>query len=223
MVCDDFEANMVGRAPNGWTAAVGGASAGTMRVDDVRAYSGTKAVHVTTPAGARGQAFFSRPLSGLPGNSFFGRMMIWVSATPPKGVHWDNIRGSGKLPGTNQQAWYNYGGGGSGTMMANYYTTGSDCWKTSKSLLPTQRWACVEWHYDGTNNEMHYWLDGKPVGDLTVITKGDGCTGTNLWKAPTFDRLSLGWYNAQTTPIDVDMWIDDVAVDTKQIGCPPPK
>src|SRR5262249_8066916 len=69
LVCDDFEANMVGRTPATWAAAVGGAAAGTMRVDDMRAFSGTKAVHVTTPAGARGQAFFSRPLPALPDNA----------------------------------------------------------------------------------------------------------------------------------------------------------
>ncbi|HET6283923.1 MAG TPA: hypothetical protein VFH73_23410 [Polyangia bacterium] len=43
----------------------------------------------------------------------------------------------------------------------------------------------------------------------------------NLWKAPPFEKLSLGWYNAQPSAIAIEMWMDDVAVDTKRIGCPP--
>lgn len=218
MARDDFEANKVGRPPAGWTISINPGTAGTVAIDDTRAFSGTLSVHVATPAGGRGQTFITRALAALPGNTFFGRMMIWVSATP-KDVHWDNIRGSGSLPGTTRQAWYNYGGGGTGAMLANYYTNGSDCWKTSTTMLPVGRWTCVEWRFDGAHNAMGYWLDGQPVSDLSVATHGDGCAGTNLWQAPRFDRLSLGWYNAQTSSIPIDMWIDDVAIGATRIAC----
>ena len=79
----------------------------------------------------------------------------------------------------------------------------------------------MEWEYNGMNDEMHYWLESQEVADLAVLQKGDGCTGPNLWKAPTYEKVSLGWYNAQASPVPIEMWMDDVAIDTNRIGCPP--
>jgi hypothetical protein len=223
LVCDDFEANAAGASPAMWNVDIGPAGAGTVKVDTTRAFSGTKALRITVASQQdHDRAFITRSLTGLlPSNAFFGRMMIWVVATPPGNVHWDNIRAQGVIPGGTLQAQYNYGGGSStGNLMGNYYTTSSDCWKTSKSKLTTGRWACVEWQYDGTSDELRYWLDNQAVADLTVLQKGDGCTGTNLWRAPTFEKLSLGWYNAQASPVPIEMWMDDVAIDTKRVGCP---
>jgi hypothetical protein len=223
LVCDDFEANTAGSAPAMWSVDIGPAGAGTVKVDTTRAFSGTKSLRITVVAQQdHDRAFITRPLTGLlPTNAFFGRMMIWVVASPPGNVHWDNIRAQGVVPGGTLQGQYNYGGGSNtGNLMANYWTQSSDCWKTSKSRLVTGKWACIEWQYDGVKDEMRYWQDGQAVDDLTVLQKGDGCTGPNLWKAPTFEKLSLGWYNAQASPVAIEMWMDDVAIDTKKIGCP---
>jgi len=210
LVCDDFEANAAGSVPMGW-----GRNGSTVGVDDKRGLSGTHSVHVNKVG--QGNAFITRRLPALPDNAFFGRMMIWLDKAPSNVGHWDSIRAS---PASGGSPWSNYGGFGT-QLGANYYSGGSDCWSKSATRIPVGRWACVEFQYDGSKNLMRYWLDGQPVTDLSIDGKGQGCSGPNLWKAPTYGLLSLGWYNAQGG--SAEMWIDDVAVDTKQIGCPAAK
>ncbi len=227
IACDDFESNTAGAAPAMWTVDIRPAGTGTLQIDTTRAYSGTKSVHITLVANRDHiNSFITRPLSALPNNTFYGRMMMWVMATPARNVHWDNIRAQGFFPGTMTDGQYNYGGGpvpGDGGLFANYWTPSADCWKNSKTHMPLAQWNCIEWLYDGAKNEMHYWLNGEELADMAVMQKGDGCiqgAGANNWRAPPFTKLSLGWYNAQTSPIPIDMWMDDVGIDTKRIGCP---
>jgi hypothetical protein len=227
IACDDFEGNAAGGPPAMWTVDIRPAGTGTLQVDTTRAYSGTKSVHITLVANRDHiNSFITRPLSALPNNTLYGRLMMWVTATPARDVHWDNIRAQGFFPGTMTDGQYNYGGGpvpGVGNLFANYWTPSADCWKNSQTKLPLAKWNCIEWLYDGTKNEMHYWLNGEEIVELAVPQKGDGCiqgAGANNWRAPPFTKLSLGWYNAQPSPIPIDMWMDDVGVDTKRIGCP---
>jgi len=227
LLCDDFESYPVGQVPGGpWTASI---NQGTVVVDTTRAWSGTHAVRVTV-AGGTGtyrRAFLSTmgpPVFPLPGNAFYGRMMIWLNAAPAGSVHWTNIQAEGPVPGMNFRALSRYGGQLQKRLMASYDTQGvaSDCWRHSATLMPEARWACMEWRFNGPNNETDFWLDGTALTDLTVIKRGDGCldNGTNGdWLAPTYDTLLLGWEHYQQSIVH-DMWIDDVGVSLQRLGCP---
>jgi hypothetical protein len=217
----------VGQVPGGpWTANT---NQGTVVVDSTRAWSGTHAVRVTV-AGGTGtyrRAFLSTmgpPVFPLPGNAFYGRMMIWLNAAPAGSVHWTNIQAEGPVPGMGFRALSRYGGQLQKRLMASYDTQGvaSDCWRHSATLMPEARWACMEWRFNGPNNETDFWLDGVALTDLTVIKRGDGClnNGTNGdWLAPTYDTLFLGWEHYQQSIVH-DMWIDDVGVSLQRLGCP---
>jgi hypothetical protein len=228
LLCDDFESYAVGSPPGApWSVSTNG---GSVTIDSTRAYSGTRSVHVTTDGMAPyRQAYFSvsgAPVFPVAGNVVFGRMMIWLTAAPTMTTHWTNIQGEGPVTGQSQsyRAFTRYGGQVSEQLMANYDTSGvsSDCWQHSQVPIPTQRWACFEWRFDGPNNEMDFWLDGTSISALTVIGQGSGCisNGTNgKWNLPEYDTLRLGWEHYQTS-IPIDMWIDDVGIDSKRIGCP---
>ena len=61
---------------------------------------------------------------------------------------------------------------------------------------------------------------GIPFGlyHYTGETRGAELFASNV---PIFDSLSLGWQNWNNpTPIPIEMWIDDVAIDSKPIACP---
>jgi hypothetical protein len=159
------------------------------------------------------------------GNVVYGRMMIYMDQTANDGVHWTMIQGSGPLEGHDGvTAHYRYGGMWAGKMMANYETSGAatDCWNNSEDVMPTGRWTCMEWRFDGPGNEMRFWLDGQELPGLYVKDEGQGCIGHELgdqWLAPTFDRMFLGWESYQ--PDDArEAWIDDVVIDDAPIGCP---
>ena len=76
-----------------------------------------------------------------------------------------------KTEGTNLRVVF-YEGPGSAPLA-------SDCWQHSTTAIPEARWACFEWHFDGPNNKMEFWLDSTQI----------------------------------------QMWIDDVALDVTRVGC----
>jgi hypothetical protein len=224
--CDDFEAYAAGGAPKGkWKVTTNN---GTIAVDGTHAHSGKNAVHaLTTGAQAYESAYIGlagAPIFPVAGNGFFGRMMMYATQAPADVVHWTIIQGEGPVPAhavTN--AVVRYGGQYNLRFMANYDSSPpkSDCWHHSKTTIPLNRWACVEWQFDGATSTQRFWLDGQPIDDLTVVGKGDGCINHDLmdnWYFPTFNALRLGWEHYQLGPGEV--WIDDVAVDSKRVGCP---
>jgi hypothetical protein len=226
--CDDFERYDAGRAPSGpWTVSTNG---GTVTIGSAHVHGGQNAVHVTNAgAAAYEQAYFGvkGAFFPVPGNQFYGRAWFYVTAVDSATNHWTNISGEGKVPdaGTNVTAYVRYGGQIMKHIMANYDTTNvaTDCYQHSTTPMPAGTWNCYEWHFDQPNNRMELWLDGTQLTSVTINGTGQGCVNNGLngkWLLPQFDTLRLGWEHYQTS-IPIDMWIDDVALDTRKIGCGP--
>lgn len=226
--CDDFESYAAGAAPKGpWKVTT---NQGTVAVDTMHAHSGKNAVHaLTTGAQAYESAFMGlegAPIFPVSNDGFFGRMLIYATQVPADVVHWTIVQAEGPVPGQNiTKAYYRYGGQYNTRFMANYDSgpAASDCWRHSTTTIPMNKWACVEWQFDGPTNTLRFWLDGKALDDLTVMAKGDGCISQGTmgnWYAPAFNAVRMGWEHYQQGPGEI--WIDDVALDGKRIGCPAP-
>jgi len=235
LYCDNFDSYSAPGNPGGmWKTST--QARGTLSVDTTHAYSGKNAVHVTNPgAAAFERAFMSlegAPIFPLPHDTLFGRMMIYVTRVPTSTVHWTIIQGEGSMvPGFPNitQAVYRYGGQINGNrLMSNYDTVPggqSDCAQRSDVPVPENKWSCVEWRFDGELKELDFWLDGSIIPALSVRQKAvpaqGACQNPNwsgIWEPPTFDAIRLGWQHYQQGPGEA--WIDDVAIDTKRIGCP---
>jgi hypothetical protein len=244
--CDDFESYPAGMPPGGkWT---NNQSGGTVSVDTGKSNSGSKAVKVVAnmSGGYRSVMIALADSSILPpsGNIVFGRMMFFLESAPSGTVHWTFIDGFGQVPGQSYHALYRYGGqipimdgGGAfvgSQLMANYDTPdsyssppvgpSSDCWlHADKEVVPVGKWSCAEWEFDTNDNSMHFWLDDKALTDLTMGGTGQGCVHQDAsfeWQAPTFSRIDLGWESYQTDDART-IWIDDVALGTQRLHCPP--
>jgi len=235
--CDDFESYAAAGNPGGmWkTSTMAG---GTVSVDTAHAHSGKNAVHVMDPGGAAYErAFISlegAPYFPLPHNTLFGRMMIYVTKVPSNTVHWTIIQGEGAVvPGFPNltQAVYRYGGQINGNLLMSNYDTQpgrlSDCAQRSQVKVPQNTWSCVQWRFDGTLKELDFWLNGTIIPALSVRQKAMPSQGacqnqswSGIWEPPTFDSIRIGWQHYQQGPGEA--WIDDVAIDTKPIDCPPP-
>lgn len=242
LFCDDFEAAPAGQAPSGvWAPRT---SSGSVSVDTEKARSGSKSVKFTTEAKDGVKTAFLRLKSDsvfpVTGNHFFGRMMMWLDSAPTESVHWTLLQATGTVPGQNYRAQYRYGGqhpvleGGTfkgSQWMGNYETPDSyagtgpstDCWHHgNQTVIPTAKWTCVEWEFDGPNATMRLWVDGAALDDLTVVGKGQGCVSQDAayaWTAPDFAELELGWESYQNDAART-LYVDDVVVSTKPIGCP---
>jgi hypothetical protein len=226
--CEDFETYAAGAAPGSpWTKATNG---GTVNVDTTRVWSGTRSVKFTTDGlAATRQAEISMSSSSVfpvPGNHFFGRMMVFITAVPTQTTHWTNIESGG--PVTDAGGFYagtRYGGQFR-HLMANYVTSGgprSDCPQPSSVVPPEGRWACWEWEFDGPNRTTRFWLDGALIPALTVVNQTAQCVYNDLnrqWLFPSYASLTVGWEHYQTSD-PVEFWVDALALDTARVGCPP--
>ncbi|HVR62087.1 MAG TPA: hypothetical protein VMU50_09320 [Polyangia bacterium] len=231
LLCDDFEgyANGPTLAPNWMTDTTGG----TVQVDGTKPFSGAKAVHISATAGVANLLQIWKqgaPLFPVPNNTFYGRVMMWLSRQPTGGVHFNTVQANGMLPGSTQIAKYAYGAMYS-ELIAGYTVRPTetalptvDCGKrTGTTGYPVGRWVCAEWKFDGANDELHYWLDGVLQTAVDVV-KGDGACGVNTasgtrWQAPVFNKVMLGWYS-QVFPMPVELWMDDVVLSSERVGCP---
>ncbi len=222
--CDDFESYATGQPPgHPWTANQNG---GAVSVVTSKAHGGSHAVYVTNAgAAAYEQAYFSLTAPFFPKSEFYGRVWLYLTQTPSQTTHWTNIQGEGLVAdaGNNVRASVRYGGQYSPTIMANYDTSNAatDCWQHSMTAMPTGHWACYEWHYKQEGNLMELWVENNPITSVTINGMGSGCINHDLgdkWILPLFDTLRLGWEHYQTSD-PIDLWMDDVALDTQRIGC----
>jgi hypothetical protein len=237
--CDHFDTYTSPGNPGGpWMTSTqySGNSNGVVSVDTAHAYSGANSVHLMAPGSTDFEHAFitltGAPYFPMKDNTFFGRMMVYVTQLPTTTVHWTMIQGLGTMvptvPSLNE-AVYRYGGQIKGNqLMANYDTKpmSSDCAQRSMTPMPQAKWTCVEWRFDGTKKELDFWMDGTLNDALSVRQKANN-TGicqnmawSGIWEPPTFNQIGVGFQHYQKGP--GELWIDDFAIDTKQIGCPPP-
>lgn len=225
LVCDDFE-SYTDKPMGPWTVR---ATQGAVKIDSERHVSGTKSVKLSTLGVETYQRAFIG-LEGMPfpiaGNAFYGRMMFYATKAANDGVHWTMIQAEGPVAAqgiTNAQV--RYGGQQMKRLMANYDSSGkkSDCWLHSETTLPEGKWACMQWYFDGKTNTQKFWLDDKPVSDLTATGHGQGCIAhetQDTWFFPQdFTKAYVGWESYQKDDAR-DVWIDDVAIGTAPIACP---
>jgi len=233
ILCDDFETyTSAADLAAAWTVTTTGA---TLKVETSKPFKGAQGVHISAAGGTPVGSLMKQgaPLFPIAGNSFYGRLMVWVNQVPTGAVHWNNIQSSGIMANSTQTSKYGWGGM-YGTIMAGYTIRNNptdanavvDCSKSSTMTLPPKRWVCVEWQFDGAGNEMHYWFDGQLLTDVDVIKTGSKCVTpeppAGLWQAPVFNNLTIGWLQYQSSGVAIDMWMDDLVVNTTRVGCPAP-
>lgn len=92
-------------------------------------------------------------------------------------------------------------------------------WRESAPVTEDE-WQCFEWKFDPTDNRVAVWIDGVANPELTASTTEHG--GNDVpFVLPTVDTVKIGWqlYQGGTTPGAFDLWIDDIALSTKRLGC----
>lgn len=78
--------------------------------------------------------------------------------------------------------------------------------------IPVKKWVCVEAQFKRSTGELKLLVDGQQVASAAT-TEGEPLT--------TYRYLQIGMAPYHDMPVDFDMYVDDVAVDTKAIGCVP--
>jgi hypothetical protein len=236
---DDFEARTPGQIPGPpWKEEMYDSGA-VIAVDSQHAFSGRQSLHILTPANSiKRRGYVAIHLKGpLPQlqSAMYGRLMAWLEEAPqsPPGApptHWTLLQGEGRSADDRYNSIYRLGlmERGGTQLMANFETTPpvkTNCMQQSPRSLPVRRWACVEWHMAVDSDELQFWIDGKPITHVKGHAAAPhACAGHDLddrWLAPPrFDSVYIGFERYGDTVNDQNLWIDDVALSARRIGCP---
>jgi hypothetical protein len=189
-ICDDFESGSLSTST--WKLSMSGGFTATVGTD--QAHSGTHSLHVVAPN--TGNSAFITETKTFPASDFWGR--AWLRFNGPNGGHQMYIYVA--LSGDQLRLLNRLG---SDAIQVNFQKT--DQFYASKTTVPQQTWFCYEWHV--TTSATTIYKDGVQLTDI----KAPGITGGT--------SLSLGFQRFATATAAADLWIDDVAVNTSQIGC----
>ena len=248
LFCDKFEgypsvtaiANAQKLGP--WHAEL---SAGaTMVLDGTHTTSGASALHVHIDqgktSGGRLLADGDQPIFAGTPTHLYGRMMMYID---PNGtsINWTFFGVNGKvapgsaeagrtatyafssLPVSNANSYaFVYGLSPTGDAMND--SAFHDCYDHSTTPMPSA-WACVAFEIDSAARKLRMYKDGAAAPILSMDDHGQGCVaptvGTSPWYGPIVTQLYTGARSFHDMDAPLDVWIDDLVVDTKSISCPP--
>jgi hypothetical protein len=202
-LCESFENGLDATI---WrTSASGGATA---VVDEMHAARGSKALHVRSGGG--GNAYITER-SSFPATSanLYARMFIWLDDDITTSGHFSMAEGAG----TGTGARIRFGGQFKNFGVGTDGGSSGDWTDRDNKAIPSKQWMCIEFQFKGDTSEFRVWWDDAERTALHV-----GPTRHGGFTMPTFNSLWFGWwmYNAQEPQ---DMWIDEIAIDSKPIGC----
>lgn len=217
-----------------WRAEVK-ATGATMGLDGTHRTSGGNALHVhiddKATSGGRLFAEGTQPIfEGAP-KHLYGRLMMYID---PNGAstHWTFFGVNGKNDASNRNASYLLSSLPEKNANAYAFVYGlagiptepyRDCYRHSTALMPSSAWSCVAFELDSETRKLRMYKDGAADPIVSVDDRGQGCVaptpGNTTWDGPSITQLYAGaWsFHAMSGPLDV--WIDDVVVDTKPVSC----
>jgi hypothetical protein len=212
----------------------------TMMLDGTHKRSGANALHVHiddgVTAGGRLHTTGGQPIfSGKP-THLYGRMMMYID---PNGtsIHWTFFGVGGKVPAgspaAGESAAYILSSLPKKSVNTYSFVYGlsapdgyHDCSSQSATSMPTATWACVSFEIDSDARKLRMYEDGVATPILSVDDHGTGCVAptsvTSPWYGPAIDSLFVGAFSFHAMNAPLDVWIDDLVVDTKPVSCPPP-
>jgi hypothetical protein len=202
LLCESFESAL---DANVWTPLVDGD--GTAVIDDVHAFRGTKALHVKVVTGHKAAISESKTFP-ITGNVLYARMFVWFDAFTTT-AHFTMA----EAPQTAAGAWIRFGGQGGHYGVGTDHGASGDWLQQDTAPVPTKQWTCLEFELKGDTNEFHVWQDDVARTALDVGSKQH-----QGFVMPPFTSLWFGW-QTYSNQAPGEFWIDEIAVDSKPIGC----
>lgn len=208
--CEDFEQPLTAV----WNTS---GSGGPGVRDTTRSHSGTTSLHLATNAInnvggsysvgiAETQTFANTALA----TGFYARAWIYVPSTSTfaNGMAFFGVQQAvSPWQGTDVQITT-----ANKVSLVNY--TGSGGYAETTTALVRDVWDCVEWHmvYGLTNGSVTLWISGTPAASLSNVSTQPSPPYGSLFVEAAFYQVSV----AQPA---VEIWVDDVIVDSQPIGC----
>jgi hypothetical protein len=213
-LCEDFESGTVGQLPAGWTQLAGWGQ-GTVAVATDSAHSGTHALKSTTMNPGQPRAETSLSSLGALKGTHWGRVFYKVGTPAP------NAMSSGAyyhvtfvgLRASNESRVVDTVESPQGTVQYLYNLPDDSCCNGSGyNYTYDGNWHCAEWWVDHSTNAYRFFVDSTEVTSI-------GFTGNTNAQLADFSSLALGSIYYVNATGELDVWLDDLALNDTQIGC----
>jgi len=207
-------------------------SSSSIAVDGLHVHGGKFAVHIKVVPGQQSTAMISEAVTfpATP-NAFYARMFVYFSPDVPSAssadpdMHCGFLLGNGNNDRGKVQAGLGLPGVGAAKQWLSYSIFfGSPSFEfgpRSQSVIAANQWQCVELFEDGSDPKTEIrqvWVDDKELTELrTDSAKAAGGQVNHL--PPRWDSVSFGIWEYHKIPTLSDIWIDDIRVSGKKIGC----
>jgi hypothetical protein len=228
--CDDFEAGSLDLQK--WKPNKSNSASASITVDDVHAHGGKYAVHIKVIPNRQSTALIDTAVNfPMKPNAFYARMFVYFSPDIPAAtganpdMHSGFLLGNGNNDHGTVQAGLGLSGFNSNKQWLSYsifYANPKfEFGPSSKSMIAANQWQCVELFEDGSDPKTEIrqiWVDDKELPELrTDSAKAAGGNPNHL--PPTWASVSFGIWEYHPIPTLSDIWIDDVRISNKKIGC----
>jgi hypothetical protein len=221
---DGFESDIVGGPPSAsrWSVVHPDCmGSGKLAVDDSQAHTGTRSVKVTGGGGYCDHVFLA-DTTVMPdlGPEVYARFFVRLETALGQGhtslLAMTDANDGGHVRMGGQDAILMYNRESDDATLPTLSPTGV----SDSVALVAGTWTCVEFHIDESAGTVETWVDGTLVPGLvengTPVADISTQWLAKPWK-PKLTDFGLGWesYAGQT----MNLWFDDVALDSQRIGC----
>jgi hypothetical protein len=224
--CENFEGYAEGTHPHDarWVNAVGGAQT---IVDSLKPARGSRALHIKFEQNPQ-QSHWLRTNEPFPklARQHFGRIFVWIEQLPDQKIeyrHWVTVQ---MEPLGNNPVLRVLGGETPPDIGANannilkqnsamfdLITPDEDRRREDTVNIVPKTWFCFEWSLDVDANQYRMWLDGKPMSGANWDHSNPAYTFAPI------DHLWLGWTDWHNDSANWEVYLDEIALDSKRIGC----
>ena len=209
-----------------------------MNLDGTHTTSGEAALHIALDqdSNSGGRLFTNGEvplLSDLP-THVYGRMMIYIEQNGTS-VHWTFFGVQGEAEPASPLAG-NFASYIMSSLPANGVNTYAfvdglsggpdyqDCSTRGETQMPTGEWSCISFEMDSLGRHLRMWKDDGEDPIVSVDDHGDACVAPvpsdSVWWGPLIDRFFVGGWSFHPMNAPLELWIDDVVVDTVPVPCP---
>jgi hypothetical protein len=221
LFCEDFEGGQID--PARWSTQTSGGHA--VMIEQTKVAHGKYAAQFHAPAGATGYDFLiTRNAPAALKTHHFGRAYVMVAPKLPVGHTGLMFAGSDGFP---RWKYLEIAGIRGGWQLSYVTLTGADgetdfhlgCAGNSRCVpdlrMAAASWLCVEWEFNDQPDQITLSADGKPVGAAPAISFGNQMSGL----VGGFTSFGFGFYDWHPDNFAFDVYYDDLALDTRPIGC----
>lgn len=218
--CEDFESGSFDKSV--WTRTQVDPG-NTATVQSAKVAHGRYAAQFHAKGGTNLATVVAEKLPASLATHYFGRMSFFITDFPKEnGGHtayiWSS-KDTASFPYTDHHFEVgSYYSNNVPNWQLTYWTGDGPEYPAAGGVIPKNAWACIEWEFNDKPDALAVWVNGKSAPDgfefRNVNNNSSGLIG-----AMTTLGIEFRTFHPNGAP-DIDVFADDIVLDTKRVGCP---